>query len=676
MDATALSNLPAHNIGTSVSETTQCPDTDANGPVPENLIRRDSLSIDALFPHNVKLLSEFSVIKVRETDPTEMIRLMREGNVSDNLCYKINGDLFPTLSRPQRSRIQAVPKHLYVLFSVDFEGFSQLPELPQNFFVGRTLFLKACSSLRALPENLTVGLSAELNECHSLETLPTNFFVGENLLLNGCSGLKYLPDDLIVRRSLFLNDCYNLQKLPENLSVLATLSLINCTSLRELPNGMNIPENLYLKGCTNLEWLPQTLKVGRNLILEGCTELRIASDTLLEIGGNLILKDCTNLRELPARIKLGGDLDLSGCVSLTALPHWITELGWRTDGQELRLRKVYLENTGLPAALLAQLEHEQPEGMQFYVAESQGVPARTFNTFEEAFTFWANLAQSHSPTPILDLRPDQEQSLTYYLQRLTGTADYQNRVTQRILAQRVLGVMSLLSGNQEIQENALMRIHHATSTCDDRVILALDDLETLELSRSAETMAMHPDSDPTELRALGRQMMILEAVKEIARRHINIMYFVSPIEVELAYQIGLRKRFNLPGATQDMLFRACSRVSQWHINQAAMEIEQHCSEDALEGFLRTWEPWQKYLRSLSVPAFEQLQPRVVARIRECPFCLDKTDQMVVFDDDHYDYHSLRRAFLENSKDPFFKKPLDWSIVYRLTEKSRSGTALK
>ncbi|WBA83512.1 NEL-type E3 ubiquitin ligase domain-containing protein [Endozoicomonas sp. GU-1] len=641
--------------------------------MPENLIRRDSLSVDALFPHNVKLLSKFSVIKVRETDPAEMILLMKQGNVSDNLCYKINGDLFPTLSRPQRSRIQSVPKHLYVVFSVDFEGFSQLPELPQNFFVGRTLFLKACSSLRTLPENLTVGLSAELNECHSLETLPTNFFVGENLLLNGCTRLKYLPDDLIVRRSLFLNDCYNLQKLPENLSVLATLSLINCTSLRELPNGMNIPENLYLKGCTNLEWLPQTLKVGRNLTLEGCTELRIASDTLLEIGGNLILKDCTNLGELPASIKLGGDLDLSGCVSLTSLLHWITELGWTTENQEVRLRKVYLENTGLPAAILAQLEHEPPEGMQFYVAEPQGVPERTFRTFEEAFTFWAKLAKSRSPIPILDLRPDQMQSLTYYLQRLTGTADYQNRVTQRILAQRVLGVMSLLSSNQEIQENALMRIHHATSTCDDRVILALDDLEALELSRSAEAMAMQPDSDPTELRALGRQMMILDALKVIARRHISTLNYVNPIEVELAFQIGLRKHFNLPGATQYMLFRACSGVSQWHITQAAMEIEQDCTEDALGDFLRTWEPWQKYLRSLSVPAFEQLQHRVVARIRECPFCLDKTEQMVVFDDDHYDYHSLRRAFLENSKDPFFKKPLDWSMVCRLTEKSRDAS---
>lgn len=193
MNVTSPGNLPAHNIGTSVSRTTQGPDTDANGPVPENLIRRDSLSVDALFPHNVKLLSKFSVIKVRETDPAEMILLMKQGNVSDNLCYKINGDLFPTLSRPQRSRIQSVPKHLYVVFSVDFEGFSQLPELPQNFFVGRTLFLKACSSLRTLPENLTVGLSAELNECHSLETLPTNFFVGRTFCSTVAPDLNICP---------------------------------------------------------------------------------------------------------------------------------------------------------------------------------------------------------------------------------------------------------------------------------------------------------------------------------------------------------------------------------------------------------------------------------------------------------------------------------------------------
>ena len=285
---------------------------------------------------------------------------------------------------------------------------------------------------------------------------------------------------------------------------------------------------------------------------------------------------------------------------------------------------------------------------------------------EQALAFWRNLAPSSTETPVHPLRSDQAADLIHFLGRLTGTVDYQNQASRPVLAQRVIDMMALLAGGDRVRDDALVRIHHAISTCDDRVILALDDLETLQLLTSAETMAVK-NSNPCELRALGLKMMRLDEVKRIARGHMKTLNWVDDIEVELAFQIGVRKHLDLPGSTQNMIFRDCAHVSEQDIAKAVEQVKENCSEAHLNVYLDRWAPWQKYQRHQSMLTFDQLKSKTVPRINDCTICGEKTNRMVALGDCHLDYDALRKAYLENGKNPLTNTPMDWSTVVRLIE---------
>ena len=383
------------------------------------------------------------------------------------------------------------------------------------------------------------------------------------------------------------------------------------------------------------------------------------------MGGFLSLDGCTGLTALPENLSVGGSLYLNGCTGLTALPNWITTMGLTSQDS---IRHVYLENSGLSDALIDRMRTIRTPNMQFHFSRSAGQPEQQFSNLEQGFAFWRRLASSDSEIPELDLRHDQADDLVCYLGRLTGTADYQNQTSRPVLAQRVMAVMSLLAGNDRVRETALRHIHDALSSCDDRIILALDDLETLQLLTSAETLAFE-NRDPRELKALGLQMMRLDAVKRFARDHMKTLSWVDAIEVELAFQIGVRQQLDLPGSTQHMIFRGCANVSDQDIANAVQHVNTHCSETQLEVYLAQWAPWQKFQRLLAAPSFDQLASTTVASIDDCFFCRKKTNKMVMLSDIHLDYDALVKAYLENGKNPFTNTPMDWSSVVRLIEEA-------
>ncbi|WP_257295862.1 NEL domain-containing protein [Endozoicomonas sp. YOMI1] len=520
-----------------------------------------------------------------------------------------------------------------------------------HYRVKGCVFLRDLSGSMLLPKRLSITGSLYLQRCPDLPVLPPHLTVNGSLFLISLDKLTEVPSTIEVKGRIYIKGCPSLVTLPENHYRYGYLDLEACQQLRRLPHKLEVQQYLNLACCENLTELPEKMF----------------------IRGYLDLRECRRLRCLPKEVRLGGNLILSGCTSLRELPDWVTGMGrtWLN-----RRRHVYLSNTQLPVVLMDHLRALSVPGMLFHL--DYQIRRESFATIDQAFAFWWALSSPPEVATLKqDCRPDQIQDLITFLERLTETNEYHFPGTRLLLAARVTKALSLLSGSSEVRENVLTRIHQGISSCEDRVILALDDLETLQLCQSAETMALQND-DPTELKALGRQMMILDEVKKIAREHrVSIDRPVTlMIEVELAFQIGLRNYFALPGNTRHMHYRNIAGVWDHDIANAAERIEQTCTEQALENYLKTWAPWQKYQRNLTIPAFEQLQPMTVDRINDCPFCLEKTEQMVAFGDDHFDYHSLRRAFLENSSDPFFKTPLDWSTVYRLEQEGPARKKVK
>ena len=501
-----------------------------------------------------------------------------------------------------------------------------------------------------------------LKGCTGLTALPEHLSVGGSLNLRGCTGLTALPEHLSVRGCLHLEGCTGLTALPEHLSVGGSLGLEDCTGLTALPKRLSVGGSLGLEGCTGLTALPEPFSVGGGFLdLEGCTGLTALPERL-SVGGYLNLDGCTGLTALPEHLSVGGCLYLRGCTGLTALPNWISTLGATTRGDT---RDVYLENTGLSDTLIDRLREVQAPNMQFHFSRSAGQPEQQFSNVEEGLTFWRKLASSDSEIPELNLRHDQATDLVHYLGRLTSTADYQNQATRPVLAQRVMAVTALLTGSDRIRDKAMDHIHHALTSCDDRIILALDDLDTFQLLDSAERKAFEGNAD--ELRELGLQMMRLDEVKRIARDHMKTLRWVDEIEVELAFLIGVRQQLALPGSTQHMIFRRCANVSDQDIATAVHQVNTHCSDDNLQTYLAQWAPWQQYQRLQEVPTFDQLTPKTVDRIEDCVISAEKTSKMVALGDHHLDYHALVKAVVEKGKNPLTNSPMDWSSVVRLTE---------
>ena len=612
------------------------------------------------YPSETKSLGDRSAIQTNKIISIELSKLILEKKFSNDVRYQVEGDLY----LGGCTDLTALPENLSVGGRLSLSRCTGLTALPENLSVGGNLSLSGCTGLTALPENLSVGGNLSLSGCTGLTALPENFSVGGDLSLDGCTGLTALPENFSVGGDLSLDGCTGLTALPENFSVGGDLSLDGCTALTALPENFSVRGDLSLDGCTALTALPENFSVGDNLSLDGCTGLTALPENL-SVEGFLSLDDCTRLTALPENLSVGGFLYLNGCTGLTTLPNWITTMGLTSQGS---IRSVYLENSGLSDALIDRMRTIRTPYMQFHFSRSAGQPEQQFSNLEQGFAFWRRLASSNSEIPELDLRHDQADDLVHYLGRLTSTADYQNQTSRPVLARRVMAVMSLLAGNDRVRETALRHIHDALSSCDDRIILALDDLETLQLLTSAETLAFE-NRDPRELKALGLQMMRLDAVKRFARDHMKTLSWVDAIEVELAFQIGVRQQLDLPGSTQHMIFRGCANVSDQDIANAVQHVNTYCSETQLEVYLAQWAPWQKFQRLLAVPSFDQLASTTVASIDDCFFCRKKTNKMVMLSDIHLDYDALVKAYLENGKNPFTNTPMDWSSVVRLIEEA-------
>ena len=461
------------------------------------------------------------------------------------------------------------------------------------------------------------------------------------------------------------------------------LNVQNC-SLTDFTGNLCVKKNLLFDSCAQLSNVSGNIIVGGGLIFRGCRRLTDISGkitavdihisdcpSLANLSGNIsndgtiAFLHCSSLQSLSGNFSPGGNLLFYICPQLTTLPDWIATLGSIDD----TTRIVQLLDTGLSDAEIDQLNSQPAPGIRFRASTIRGSSEQRqqqFNNFQKAFAFWRELAASDAETPTLTLSPHQSGELVVFLEKLTTTADYRDPASRSLLAQRIIHTLLSVPGNEQIRDEALALIHDAISTCGDRVILALDDLETLELQESAKTLAVEHD-DPSKLLALGQKMMQMEKVKLIALEHAAKLPSVDEVEVVLAYQIEIRKHLELPGATEHMLYRPFAEVSQQDIDEALVQLNSNCGEDQLREFLKTWEPWQIYQRHLTIPPFTRLPLQTVDQIKECLIDCEIKDEMVMLNNTHMSYQALCKAYELTGNNPLTNAPLDWSEVVRLTE---------
>ena len=329
--------------------------------------------------------------------------------------------------------------------------------------VDGSLLISDTGDLETLSGNISVAGALIIRDCPNLKNLSANISVMSDLLFGECPCLELLSGSICVHGAICMSSTKSLVDVTGNVSVGAWIDMRHCTSLKNISGTVNVAHDLNLFRCLSLQDLTGNITV----------------------GGSLNLGLCHYLTNLSGTISVGDRIALDHCSRLSCLPDWITSLGHSSTGD---IRTIDLQFTGLSPALIDQIRSTATPGMKFLFAKA---PEMTVNHFQEAgraFAFWREQASSTREIPNLDLDWPDERLLLNFLKQLTRTDDFKNELSRPVLAQQVMGLLSVLMDDQ-LRQKALSCIALADED-NDGVNLALNELETLALSRSTESLAL------------------------------------------------------------------------------------------------------------------------------------------------------------------------------------------
>jgi hypothetical protein len=520
----------------------------------------------------------------------------------------------------KNSNIETLPAGLEVRGNLCLEGCINLKSLPEGLKVEGDLYLSGrvhntsqglivkSNLLTSLPQGLEVGGDLHLFSCTSLISLPRGLKVKGCLNLTGCTNLKSLPEGLEVGGDLLLNDCTSLTSLPWGLRVGGNLILSGNTNLKWLFDKLEVGGNLDIIECPSLEMMPNGMKVGGNLEIRGCSNLKALSHRQswspslpFVVKGDLKVSACRGLVLLPQELNLGGNVRFAFCPSLTSLPSWMTTLGPRTDGNT---RVVTLEDTGLSSTIIERLHQAPAPGMEFHLSHPVTVPIE-FLDLGAVLDFWG---MGETFVYLIDQKNHVE--VMRFLARLTETDEYKNLHTRPHLASRVVEAFHHMAVDIEIKANACELIHAGLATRNGTIISTLDRIELMILVKKIE----NTEHSAEELKKLGKSFLFLEMVK--AKSHKEALTWIDEVEVYLAFQLGLAKRFELPIKTY-LSFLPSIEITQDQLKTFGDEIEQTYTDEKLETFLKTWSPWVEFQRQLVPISNPLLDRKAEALTRLC-----------------------------------------------------------
>ncbi|WP_220808204.1 NEL-type E3 ubiquitin ligase domain-containing protein [Noviherbaspirillum aridicola] len=186
-----------------------------------------------------------------------------------------------------------------------------------------------------------------------------------------------------------------------------------------------------------------------------------------------------------------------------------------------------------------------------------------------------------------------------FLDRLRASANFPFEEFR----QSVVELLTTIAADPRQRSLCFRMVMTELTRCEDRVTLAMNALDNAR--RIASVEAGDFDRNVAGLVSLARGMFRLAKLAEIAKDKVTVLEQhalpsdppLDPIQVYLAYQIGLRQRLNLPIST--FLMRAeesYSKVTQSDLNEAELRVRDSEATDFVHFLSTEWGPWQSFLQ--------------------------------------------------------------------------------
>ncbi|EDJ1069429.1 E3 ubiquitin--protein ligase [Salmonella enterica] len=427
------------------------------------------------------------------------------------------------------------------------------------------------------------------------------------------AGLTTLPDHLPPHITILFIPDNNLTSLPALPSGLRELSVSynQLTSLPPLPSGL-WKLSVFNNQLASLPPLPsglQTLWAYRNQL----PSLPALPPGLrdLSVSHNLL----PSLPELPSGLQ---ELAVSHN-RLTRLPESIISLPSyarvNLDGNPLseRTLQTLRDITSAP-------DYSGPR-IRFDMA-GPSVP-REARALHLAVADWLTPAREGEPDPAdswhASGQEDNAAAFSLFLDRLRETENFEKDAGFKA---QISSWLALLAEDDVLRAKTFAMATEATSSCQDRVTLALHQMKNVQLVHNAEKGVY--DNNLPGLVSTGREMFRMEMLERIAREKARTLALVDEIEVYLAYQNKLKKPLGLSSVTAKMRFFGVSGVTASDLRSAERQVKAAEKREFSEWILQ-WGPLHSVLERKEPERFNALREKQISDYEDTYQMLSDTE---------------------------------------------------
>ncbi|EAB4958698.1 type III secretion system effector E3 ubiquitin transferase SspH2 [Salmonella enterica] len=533
------------------------------------------------------------------------------------------------------------------VLNVGESGLTTLPDhLPPHI---TTLIIpdNNLTRLSTLPAGLQELIVAG-NQLPSLPALPSGLRE-LSIYGNPLTSLPALPSGLC-KLSAFGNQLTSLPALPQGLRELS-VSDNQLASLPALPSGL-CKLWAYNNRLTSLPALPtglQELSVSDNLLPSlpalpsglcklWATNNRLTSLSALPPGLRELIVSGNLLTSLPALPPGLEELAVSAnrLSSLPALPPGLQTL-WATNNRLTRLPEsitglsseatVHLEGNSLSERTLRTLRnltsapgYSGPR-IRFDMA-GPSVP-REARALHLAVADWLMPAREGEPDPAdrwhASGQEDNAAAFSLFLDRLRETENFEKDAGFKA---QISSWLALLAEDDVLRAKTFAMATEATSSCEDRVTLALHQMKNVQLVHNAEKGVY--DNNLPGLVSTGREMFRMEMLERIALEKVRTLAFVDEIEVCLAYQNKLKESLELTSVTAEMRFFGASGVTASDLRSADRQVKAAENSEFSEWLLQ-WGPLHSVLERKEPERFNALREKQISDYEDTYQMLSDTE---------------------------------------------------
>jgi len=282
---------------------------------------------------------------------------------------------------------------------------------------------------------------------------------------------------------------------------------------------------------------------------------------------------------------------------ITVLPDWLFT-ATRSFSQAINLGGNPLSTTMMTALVryrdevgigMGYVDDDQPRFTELK-ARAVWLPDEVSAQDTNKRTVWANLRDDPDSAPLFML-----------LAQLSGSAD--SRHVREDLTRRVWEVLQSTHDSAGLRERVFQLAAHPAN-CSDGAAEIFSQMEVLKAIENATRQAGRGQGNSGVLLTLGRGLFRLSELEKIAATYAAEHSSEDPLEVSLAYRVGLAKILQLPGQPKHMRYASLADLTSAGLERAHEQVLSAELSPAFLRFIAQLSFWKDHLKQQFPREFE------------------------------------------------------------------------